>query len=262
VSAQPTSRWRLFGLFAIIAMVAALLAPSLARALQQPGRPRPPSHTPRSPGTPRVPRPPPPSDPSIVGEIERGGEEAKEHESDEPADMNIADFGNDKQPPYLAALINFGLLMGLYYAVGKKPLAEGLKNRKANIVKEIEEAQRMKREAEARAKQYQSKLAGLEDELAATRAALQESGKADRERIVKEAEEKAARMEKDTTFLLEQEVKQMRLDLQRETVDIAIAAAEELLKKQVTATDQERLAEEYLQTLHIGAPPQTPRATS
>jgi F0F1-type ATP synthase membrane subunit b/b' len=259
VSARLTSRWRLFGRFALIAVLAALLAPALARAVQQPGRSRPAPHGPRTPAPPHT------HDPGVVGEIERGGREVTkeaEHESDEPADMNIADFSNDKQPPYLAALINFGLLVGLYYTLGKKPLAEGLKNRKANIVKEIEDAQRMKREAEERAKQYQSKLAGLEDELAATRAALQESGKADRERIVKEAEEKAARMEKDTTFLLEQEVKQMRLDLQRETVDIAIAAAEELLRKQVSATDQERLAEEYLQTLHIGAAPQTPRATS
>src|SRR5207237_7812994 len=79
--------------------------------------------------------------------------------------------------------------------------------------------------------------------------ALVEAGKADRDRIVREAEEKAARMEKDAVFLVEQELKQLRQDLTREAVEIAVAAAEELLKKRVTPVDQERLAEDYLAEL-------------
>jgi F-type H+-transporting ATPase subunit b len=246
--------------FALIAALAALAAPAAARAFQQ-TRPRPPARVDRPIGAPGIgtrPQRPHSGDPRIVREIERGGEEVAreaEHESDEVGDINVADFTNHKQPPYLAALINFALLMTLYYAMGKKPLAEALKSRKANVVKEIEEAQRMKQEAEARAKQYQAKLANLEDELAATRKALLESGKADQERIVKEAEEKAVRMQKDAAFLLEQEVKQMRIDLQRETVDLAVAAAGELLKKRVTAEDQERMAEEFLKTLHLPSAP-------
>ncbi len=246
--------------FALIAAVAALAAPTVARALQvQPGR-RPHAAEMSTTGVSRPPRHPShdPTSPTETGE-ERAIEREEHEESEEPADINFATFGKEKQPPYIAALINFALLMGLYYWLGKKPVAEALKARKDTVVKEIEEAQRMKREAEARAKQYQSKLAGLEDELAATRAALQESGKADQARIVKEAEEKAARMQKDTAFLLEQEVKQMRLDLQRETVDIAVAAAAELLKKRVTPADQERMAEEFLSTLN--APRAAPKAT-
>ena len=57
--------------------------------------------------------------------------------------------------------------------------------------------------------------------------------------------------------MLEQESKQLRLDLQRETVLAALAAAEELLQKRVTGADQERLAEEFLASLehrsHFGA---------
>ncbi len=163
--------------------------------------------------------------------------------------FNLADFSNAETKPYLIMLLNFGLLVGLYYALGKKPITEALKQRRATVAKEIEEAQRMTAEAEARAKQYQAKLASLGDELEITKRALVEAGKGERDRIVREAEEKAERMTKDAVFLLEQEVKQMRQDLLKDTVEIAILAAEEILKKRVTPSDHERLAEEYLSEL-------------
>jgi F-type H+-transporting ATPase subunit b len=170
-------------------------------------------------------------------------------EQEEPGAINWFDFSNKEQPPYLALLINFGLLAFGYYYFGKKPLAQALKNQRDSVAKQIEEAQRMKHEAEERAKQYQAKLQDLEAELASTRVALLEAGKGDRDRIVKDAEEKAVRMQKDATFLLDQETKQMRLDLQRETVEAALLAAEELLTKRVTQADQERFAEEFLTSL-------------
>ncbi len=177
-------------------------------------------------------------------------EEGSSGESAEsPPAINWFDFSNKEQPPYAALLVNFGLLAYGYYRFGKKPVADALKKHKASIAKEIEEAQSMKREAEARAKQYQSKLRNLETELAETKLALEAAGKAEHDRIVKDAEEKAARMQKDASFLLEQESKQFRLDLQRETVLDALTAAEELLKKRVTGADQEKLAEEFLASL-------------
>jgi hypothetical protein len=41
-------------------------------------------------------------------------------------------------------------------------------------------------------------------------------------------------------------MKQMRLDLWRDAVETAVGAAEELLMKRITPSDQERLAEDYL----------------
>lgn len=163
-----------------------------------------------------------------------------------PGAINWIDFGNKKQPPYAALVINFAILVGLYYYLGKKPVAEALKKRRDDVAHEIEEAQRIRREAEERASQYQAKLAKLEDELAQARQALVEAGKGERDAIVKEAEDKAARMNRDAEFLLEQELKQMKADLVRETVEVAVRAAEELLTKRVTQSDQQRIAEEFL----------------
>ena len=174
--------------------------------------------------------------------------------STRPKPINWFDFSNKEQPPYGVMLINFGILMIMYYSLGKKPIAEALKNRRASVSKEIEEAQKMRAEAEARALKYQQKLRDLEGELIETRSALKAAGEAERDRIVREAEEKAGRMERDAKFLVEQELKQMRAELTREAVEMAVAAAEEMLRKRITPADQERLAEDYLSQLGAKRP--------
>jgi F-type H+-transporting ATPase subunit b len=177
--------------------------------------------------------------------VETAGKEEKE---EAPAPINWTQFGTET-PPFIAMLVNFGILVAGYYLLGRKPIAAGLQSRRDRIAKEIEEAQKMRREAEARAKLYQGKLEKLEDEVRLAREGLVKAGEAERDRIVSDAEAKGERMRKDAQFLVEQELKQIRIDLQRETVETAIAAAEELLKKRVTMADQERLAEDYLSDL-------------
>ena len=72
------------------------------------------------------------------------------------------------------------------------------------------------------------------------------AGEAERDRIVAEAEQKAARARKETAFVIEQQAKQMRADLSREAVESAVATAERLLNDKATASDHERLAKHYL----------------
>jgi F-type H+-transporting ATPase subunit b len=191
------------------------------------------------------------------GHGEHGAKGEHEHER---KPFNFADFGNKEVTPYAALLINFALLVGMYYLMGRKGVADGLKKRRERVAKEIEEAQRMLEEAEGRAKTYQSKLKNLEGELENARKALQEAGKGERDRIVREAEEKAERMKRDAAFLVEQEVKQMREDLTKEAVALAMQAAEEVLKTKVTEADHDRLAQDFLSELDKAAGPVGARA--
>lgn len=179
--------------------------------------------------------------------------ETPDHEEEAPAPINWTQFGTET-PPYIAMLVNFGILVAGYYLLGRKPIAAGLQSRRDRIAKEIEEAQKMRHEAEERAKFYQVKLEKVTEEVRIAREGLVRAGEAERDRIVQEAEAKGERMKRDAQFLVEQELKQIRVDLQRETVETAIAAAEELLKKRVTMADQERLAEDYLADLGGKAP--------
>jgi F-type H+-transporting ATPase subunit b len=187
-------------------------------------------------------------------------EHAEEHAEGEHAlgEINWVDFGNKKQPPLAIYLINLLIIVGAGAKVGGPGIMKALVSRRQRVAKEIEDAQKMKKEADQRAKKYQAKLEGLDDELDATKKAMVEAGVADKDRLVKEANEKAQRMERDAGSLLEQEARQIRTDLVRETVELAMVAAEELLKKRVTQADQERLAEDYLASFSKRPAPKPP----
>jgi F-type H+-transporting ATPase subunit b len=182
----------------------------------------------------------------VEGESPEG---AKEGEGEHgPAPMNWADF-HSATPPFLAMVVNFGILIAGYYLLGRKPIAAALQSRSDTIAKDIQEAQRMLAEAKDRAKVYQAKLEQLEQAKTMARDSLVSAGEAERDRIIAEAQAKAERMRKDSEFLVEQELKQIREDLVRETVEAAVVAAEELLKSRITTADQQRLADEYLTDL-------------
>lgn len=173
---------------------------------------------------------------------------ASDEAHEQPAPINWVEFGTET-PPFLAMFVNFAILAVGYYFLGRRPVAAALLARRDSIAREIEEAQRMKQEAEGRAKTYQAKLERLEDEVRTAREGLVRAAEAERDRIVSDAEAKAERMRKDAEFLVVQELKQIRQDLLRDTVEAAVLAAEELLQARVTPADQERLAEDYLTDL-------------
>lgn len=156
-------------------------------------------------------------------------------------------------PPFGALLLNSALLFGLLYHFGRKPVAEALKRRKRNIMHGMDEAARMREEAEDRLADYEEKLERIEEEIVRVTREMREAGEAERERILKEARERHARMERDARLLIEQETKEARALLLRETVRAAIRSAEERLTQQITPADQQRLADEYLAGLKRSA---------
>jgi len=164
-------------------------------------------------------------------------------------DLNVADIFDKERPALVALLINFGLLVGLYYTLGKKPIAEGLKQRKATIGKEIEEAQKMLDEALERAKKYQGDLKNVETDAAMAKSALVAAGKGEVERMLEDANENAERMKRDAERLVDQERKQVHEDLVRETVELAVGEAMKVLERSVTPDDHQRLAQDLLAEL-------------
>ncbi len=175
-----------------------------------------------------------------------GGHQSEHHG---PAAINWTDLGDKHRPAFIALVINFGLLVGLYYTLGKKPIAEGLKNRRITIGKDIEEARKMLAEAKERASKYQADLKNADADAATAKAALVTAGKGEVERILAEANERAERMKRDAITLIEQERKQVHQDLLLETIDKSISEAIRTLEKSVTAEDHARLANDLLAEL-------------
>ena len=166
-----------------------------------------------------------------------------------PAPINWTDLSDKHRPAFIALLVNFGLLAALYYTLGKKPVAEGLKQRRVNIGKEIDEARKMLEEAKERAKKYQADLKNADADAETAKTALITAGKGEVERLLSETEERAARMKRDAERLVEQERKQLQQDLLIETIELAVTQAHQLLERSATPEDHARLANELLAEL-------------
>ncbi len=153
------------------------------------------------------------------------------------------------QTALIASFFNFFILLFIFVKLGKGKIAAALKARKAEIEDALSEAARLKAEAAVKHREYSERLAKLDDELAQIKRDMIDAGTKERDRIVADAEQKAARMRREAEFIIEQQVKQLRADLVTEAAETAVAAAEELLLRTTTSYDQQRLAQEYLKAL-------------
>ncbi len=166
--------------------------------------------------------------------------------TDEKAEPSLLWRKPEMPPPFLANLINFAVFAYVIVRFGKKPLQEALAARKKTITQDIDAATRMKDEAAKRLAQYEDRLKHIDQEIERIKKDFREQGERDKERILADAKDKRERMLKDAQFMVEQEAKQLRLDLVHETVEAAIQAAEQILVQKVTSSDQDRVAEEFL----------------
>jgi F-type H+-transporting ATPase subunit b len=150
---------------------------------------------------------------------------------------------------FQGTLLNFFVLVGLIAWVIRKKGNPALAARRAEVEKELAEAQRLRAEAEKRHMETATRLEKLDEEMVQIRGDMIKAGEAERDRIVEQAEEKAARLRKDAGFLIEQQIKQLRKELTQEAASAAVVAAQELLQERTTDADQDQLAEAYLNRL-------------
>lgn len=143
-------------------------------------------------------------------------------------------------------LLNFGIWLALIIWVVRSRVPGYLAGRKASLVEGLDEARRMKEEAERKVEEYTARIDNLDSELAQMRAEMKKGGLAERDRIVKDAATRADKMRAEAKFLVEQQMKTLREELTREAIEAAIGAAEKILREKAGAADQEQLAKDYL----------------
>lgn len=172
----------------------------------------------------------------------------------EGVEPNVAYRPPEMPAPFGALLLNAAILYFLLFKLLGKPILDGLRTRKETILRGMDDAARMKRDAETRLEDYEEKLDHIDDEIVRVRNEMREAGQLERERILKDAKERRARMERDAKLLIEQELKAAREELMREAVRAAVSSAQSTLQAKISASDQQRLADEYIGGLRSAAP--------
>ncbi len=150
---------------------------------------------------------------------------------------------------FLFRVINFVILFGgIGYALSK-PIKKMLKERSDNVRNAIMEARKAKEDAELKAKYYDEKLSGLEAEIQALKESYRKEAEEERDRIIKEYNEQIAKLKERMAKSIEQETTKIREELMAEASSMAIAIAEEIIRKNFNKDDQKRLVQEYIKMM-------------
>jgi F-type H+-transporting ATPase subunit b len=154
-------------------------------------------------------------------------------------------------PPYASAALNTLVLGLVLFKLAKGPVVNGLRTRRERLLKGIDEAARMKSEAERSLAEYRRKLDNIDSEIERVRQEMRQSSEAERQRILAEAEQRRERLENEARLLIEQELSAVHEQLRRETAAAALRSAREMLRTQTTGEDQRRLCDGFLQDLRL-----------
>lgn len=142
--------------------------------------------------------------------------------------------------------LNLALLFGVLAWGAGPALRDGARQRALLIQRDLKDAAAVRAEALARHEQVKARIAALEGEISEMRARAEVEAKAEEARIVERAKEAAVRLSETTRRQIHDEATRAKQALRREAVEIAVELAEGILKKQVQAGDQRRLAQEFL----------------
>ncbi|MCP4671943.1 MAG: ATP synthase F0 subunit B [Desulfobacula sp.] len=144
-------------------------------------------------------------------------------------------------------VLNFGILAVVGFFLGRKPVVEFFSSRKKNIEDEINELEQKKTEAQKELADYQAKFKNLDQESKQIVENYIKQGEEAKVRIIAEAEAQAEKLEEMAKHTIAQEFKAAKVKLQLEIAKKAMEKAEEVIKASITADDQDKLVDQYLE---------------
>ena len=148
-------------------------------------------------------------------------------------------------------IINFVILAVGVYLVWTKVLSGLLSKRGSEIKNAIEEARKAKDAADRNAAEYREKLSILDRKVGEIHNELKLEGQAEKARLIAEAAKSADALKAQAKVAAEQEIKKARIEIREEAARLAVQLAEDILKKELTPADQERLVKGYLNNLRL-----------
>jgi F-type H+-transporting ATPase subunit b len=141
---------------------------------------------------------------------------------------------------------NFVVLAGLLYWLLAAKVKDFFVGRQKALKIALEEAAASKEEALRKFAEYDAKLDKAAEEIKSIAEVIRAQGLAEKEKIIAAAVQAAEKMKDDARKRVEQEMKKARNDLRAEVVRISIQMAQEILKKQIAATDHAAMVDEYI----------------
>jgi F-type H+-transporting ATPase subunit b len=136
---------------------------------------------------------------------------------------------------------NFLILLFLLHRLLYKPLLAKMEERTGAIKRSLDEAQAARAEAARQQAENEARLRAAHAEAAAIRAqALKEAGEEQR-RLVDAARAESQRLIEGARAQMDADIRRAREELRREVADLAIGAAEKLVRRTLREDDHRRI---------------------
>lgn len=172
----------------------------------------------------------------VHGEAEAGHGDPHAYDSLSPAKLKDLGF----------RVMNFIVLLIILVKFGAKPIAESLGSRRKQIREELEDLEAKKVKAEQDYKEFTAKLESVEKEVDTIVEKAVAQAEVEKTRILEAAEQSAADIKRSAASAIANEITAAKLDLKVSTTEQAAVMAEEIIVKNLTADDQVKIIENYL----------------
>jgi len=142
--------------------------------------------------------------------------------------------------------VNFGFFAYILYRALGAFVRNSLRERRAAVQAALEQADRVRREAEALRAEWEQRMATLAGELEAMLREARQDIEVERDQILAAARRTAEAIQRDAERTAENELRQARQHLRAEVAQQALQLAERLAPERLTAADQGRFVDEFI----------------
>lgn len=146
------------------------------------------------------------------------------------------------------------VFVGLLGWFAWKPVSDAIKNRALTVRSGLDEAARLREEAQSRFSDVEARLVALDRRIDEMKAEALADTEREAERTKERGDADAARIRETAERTIREETAAARNALQSEAARLAVELARETLRRSVNREDQERLARDFLAAVKKEAP--------
>jgi F-type H+-transporting ATPase subunit b len=145
--------------------------------------------------------------------------------------------------------INLGILFGIIFYFARKPIAAYYRERKSGIARSIREAAEAREEARRKLAAAEERLQGIESELIRIRQEAEQEARLDRQRLLDQTRLETERLMESARREIDGMTLAARKQIREYAAQLAVQLAEERIRREMKAKDEERVINRFLAEL-------------
>jgi len=146
-------------------------------------------------------------------------------------------------------VVTFVVLMFILKKVAWKPILSALDQRESSIRESLEKAEKAKEEAEKILLENKERLAKADEESKQLVNKSREYAESLKEQMLKESKDQAQKIVNDATLEIERQRESAFDELKSQVAEIAVQAAEKILKENLNKETQKKIADNYIKEI-------------